>query len=357
LPARTPAFGELRARLAALAAAAMLAALAGCTTAPRWETDLGMGDLVASTTADATAYSAADELARFDPARPRPPYRIGIQDELTITVWGPKELWSDISAQGEQATQTTVVHDNGAIVLPLLRPVQVEGLTVPEALARIVEAYKTTVGATVQAEGRVSRFRSRSILLDGAFNKPGIVSLSGDLATLGEAISGVGGGLPESADAARGILFRGGKRYRIDYPKAQEGRNDLLEVALQSGDRIFFPSRSAGVYYVLGEVVLQGSYPIPPNGVTLAQALTAARGTIMPTADMQAIYLVRTNDTESKIYQVTLEQIIAGQDIAIRPGDRLFVPPTMLTNWDRTWRQILPFFSGALVYYGTILSP
>ncbi|MGE5095048.1 MAG: polysaccharide biosynthesis/export family protein, partial [Betaproteobacteria bacterium] len=320
---------------------------------PRFESSLSMNDLLVAPSAMEAGLLDAAALARLSPGAARAAYRIGAHDELTLTVWGPKDIWGDITAQGGQATQVTPVHDDGAIVLPLVRRVNVAGLTVPEALEKVTAAYRADVRAPFQVDGKVTQFRSQAILLDGAFAKPGISYLSPELGTIGEAVASAGG-LNESADPARGILVRAGKRYAIDYAAAQSGHNEVHDILLRPGDRLFFPSRASGTFYVFGEVVTQGGFPLPPTGMTLMQALAAAKGPQMVTADMQSIYLVRAAQEPVVIYKLTLAQIMGNRDLPVAAGDRIFVPPTGLTNWDRTLQQILPGFGATIVTYKVV---
>ena len=324
--------------------------LGGCSTAPHWFTDSRLEALNRSIEPEVITAASADALPRLAPSAPRSGYRVGPQDELTLTVWASKDIWAAITAQGEQATQTVVVQDDGTIVLPLLQPIRVDGLAFSQILAKVAETYRKSLCETVQVDGKITRYRAKSILIDGAFNKPGIAYLSPELRTLGEAIIATGGGLTADGTPIRGVLNRGGKRYGIDFRQAQEGDSDALDIALQAGDRIYFPSRAKGQFYIFGEVGTQGVFQIPPGGVSLIQALALARGPVPVTANMESIFLVRGSETnEPIVYQVSLKEVMENRDIPILPGDRLFMPPTALTQWDRTMRQLLPVF-GSVVY-------
>lgn len=332
-------------RIAAVALAG--AVLGACTTAPKWQTDQAMGDLVATEPAPVAAADPAT-LPRIPPGTPRQPYRLGAGDELSITVWGPREIWQEVSAQGAPAARTVTVQDDGTVVLPLIRRTAVVNLTLDEALQRIGDAYRSVSGARFQVDASMTRFRARPVLVEGAVTKPGLAFIGPELTTVGEAIVGAGGGLQDSADASRGLLFRGGQTYRIDYQASLRGMNDVDRIALQPGDRIFFPNGGGNLFYVFGEVGQQGAFPIPPQGVTLLQALSLAKGPQIPAADMQAMYLVRPGAPKPTIYQFSLQQIMDNRDLAVAPGDRLFVPSTLLTDWERTLRQLFPVISGGL---------
>jgi polysaccharide export outer membrane protein len=334
-----------------LAATALVALTAGCSNYPRLETDLGLPELQQASTPKTQPPASAAQLPRLKADTPRQPYRLGPQDELAVTVWGPSDLWSAVSSQNGQTTtqsSTVVVQDDGTIALPLIKPVDVGNLSVNEAVHKLAEAYRAVAGARFQIDAKVTRFHSKSVLLDGAVNKPGLVYLSPEAVTLGDAISGAGGGLPDSADIARGTLTRDGKSYAVNYQPAN-GNDDLHDIVLQPGDRIFFPSRVNGVFYVFGEVGSQGVYNIPPAGLTLLQALAQARGPQVVSANMDSIYLVRPGDPEARIYKLKMGEILASKDLMITPNDRLLVPSTGLANWDRTVRQLLPVLAGGVV--------
>jgi polysaccharide export outer membrane protein len=327
-----------------------LALLAGCSTAPKWDVSTGITELLSAQVADGSPAATADPtgLARLDPGA-RPLYRLGPQDEVTITVWGPREVWSEVTVQTGQLQRALTVQDDGTIVLPLLRRVKIDGLTMNEALARITEGYRNVVGSRFQVDGSLTRQRSRPVLIEGAVARPGVAYIGPDLLTVGEAITAAAGGLTDAADPQRGLLYRNGQAYRLDYQQSQQGNGSVHRIELQAGDRLFFPSRSTGNFYVFGEVFNPGSFPIPSGGVTLLQALAQAKGPVAPNANQQSIFLVRPGSEQPRIYRLSLEQIIATRDLPLVPGDRLFVPSTGLTDWERTLRQALPILGAGSV--------
>jgi len=283
-------------------------------------------------------------LEKVNPQGPYPAYRIGPLDELTITVWGARDIWSEVTDQSQQPTRAVTVQADGTIVLPLLKSVSVAGLTLNEMLTRIAKAYQKFDGSSFQVNGQITKYQSKPVLLDGAINKPGTIYLSAAVRTLGDAVTNSGGGLREAADPSHGVLIRGGKRYRINYLGAQQGTNDQHDIALQAGDRVYFPSRADGQFYIFGQVTQQGAYPIPPKGMTLLEGVGVAKGPLQFWSDMESIFLVRGGDNQPKIYQLTLADMMTHRDVAIRPGDRIFVSATALADWYRTFTQLVPIF-------------
>lgn len=357
----------------ALALFVTMCSVVGCTTAPSWPTvkecrdypercegltwqiAQDIGTLAREPVPASKELEDPAGLPRIPAKGPYPAYRIGPLDELTITVWGARDVWSEVTDQSQQPTRVVMVQDDGTIVLPLLRNVAVAGLTLSEALAKIGKEYRKLNGSSFQVTGQVTRFHSKPVLLDGAINKPGPIYLSTAVRTLGEAITGSGGGLASAADASKGVLIREGMRYRIDYRAAQRGENDLQNVTLLAGDRIFFPStvdNTEEVFYVFGEVTSQGAFPIPPKGVTLLEGVGAAKGPQQFWADMESIYLVRSVESQPKIYQLRLADMMTYPDIQILAGDRLFVSSSALADWYRTLTQIMPGFYPPLYIYG-----
>lgn len=321
-----------------------------CKGVPDWQVARDFKALTSSTIPADSLLEDATALNRLNPGLPRPAYRIGPLDELTITVWGAREIWSEITDQSLQPTRVTTVLEDGTVVLPLLANVQVVGLTVSEALGKIAASYRDVLGTSFQVDGRVTRFRSKPVLLDGAVGKPGAVYLSNDVRTLGEAILS-GGGFPATTELSKGVLIRGERRYAIDYQSAQAGGNALSNTELQSGDRIYFPSHESGFFYVLGEVPAPGAFTIPPKGISLIQGLAMARGPNMLKGDMESIFLVRLNEKDPRIYTLTLRDIMANKDQMLVAGDRIFVPPTLLSDWEDTFRSVFPFFgAGYLIH-------
>ena len=337
--------------------------IAGCTSAPSWPTVAecnaspnesweGCAEpskiaqdfktLLESTVNNGEKLSDASALRRLNPSESRPAYLLGPLDELSVTVWGAREIWSEITDLSHQPTRVTSIQDNGTIVLPLLPNTHIANLTLSDALAKIAEQYRKVIGTTFQVDGLVTRFRSKPVQLDGAFIKPGTVYLSNEIRTLGDAISIGGGGFPEVAELAKGVLIRGPQRFRIDFSGAQKGENDVNNIELAPGDRVFFPSRETGFFHVLGEVQQQGTFAIPEKGITLIQGIALAKGPIQNTANMNSIFLVRISGEKPRIYRLTLTELMANLDVSIAPGDRIFVSSRGVTDWNRTITQAVP---------------
>ncbi|MCW8141460.1 MAG: polysaccharide export protein [Planctomycetota bacterium] len=98
-------------------------------------------------------------------------------------------------------------------------------------------------------------------------------------------------------------------------------------------------TRSA-VVHVAGEVVRPGVVSFV-RGASVLGAVQAAGGFLPATADLQAVRVVRDRMGERQAYEVDLEAVLAGEapDAWLVPGDVVYVPPRLVTRWDRWWRQ------------------
>lgn len=98
-------------------------------------------------------------------------------------------------------------------------------------------------------------------------------------------------------------------------------------------------TRSA-VVHVAGEVVRPGvvSYV---RGATALGAIQAAGGFLAGTADLADVRVIRDRMNARQAYGMDVEEVLAGErtDMFLMPGDVVYVPPRLLTRWDRWWRQ------------------
>jgi len=156
-------------------------------------------------------------------------YRVGVDDELMISVWHEAEL-----------SQAVVVRPDGMITLPLINDVRVVDLTTEELQTLLMEKLKTVVNDP-QVTVTVKAIRSLRVFLVGSVGKQGMYPLGSGLTVL-ELIA-EGGGLGPFARAGSIYILRteSGKQVRIpfDYKKALKGKG--ANPVLQPGDMIVVP--------------------------------------------------------------------------------------------------------------------
>jgi polysaccharide export outer membrane protein len=200
---------------------------------------------VAQTTpsTDASAKAAAESKAKTQapagaksivpensPAVTSDAYRIGLADQLMISVWKEPEL-----------SMTVVVRPDGVITLPLINDLNVVGLKPIELQQILIEKLKpflTEPQVTVIVQG----IRSRKVYLVGNVSKQGSYPLDGGETVLQLLAASGGIGLFAKPDSIYILRTENNKQVRIpfQYKKALKGRvkEDIL---LQPGDVIVVP--------------------------------------------------------------------------------------------------------------------
>jgi polysaccharide biosynthesis/export protein len=147
-------------------------------------------------------------------------YRVGVEDELTISVWHEPEL-----------SQGVVVRPDGMITLPLLNDIKVTGLTTDELKTLLTEKLKPLVNDP-QVTVTVRVIKSRKVSLVGNAAKQGVYPLGGRM-TVMELLAQAGGLGPFAKAKSIYILRKvNGKEIRIpfNYKKALSGKGDDPEL-------------------------------------------------------------------------------------------------------------------------------
>ena len=195
-------------------------------------------------------------------------YRIGAGDTIRITVYQSPDL-----------SLETRVNEAGDITYPLLGRVNLGGLTINAAEARVAQALKKgEIVKDPQVLIVVTNVRANQVNVLGQVGKPGRLPL--DLANmrLTEVIS-LAGGVIAGAGSDTVVLIgrRNGQsfRYEADLPKifAPGGSND--DIVVMPGDTIWVDR--APQIYLYGEIQHTGAMRLE-RGMTVMQAVAAAGG-------------------------------------------------------------------------------
>jgi len=174
---------------------------------------------------------AAKKIAAPSAPPPSVQYTIGPEDVLKIDVWKEPEL-----------SVTVPVRTDGKISLPLIRDVQVVGLTplqLQEELTGKLSQYveNPTVSVIVQT------INSLKIFVIGNVNRPGVFDAKREI-NIVQAIA-MAGGFTEWANKRKITIFRkyGGTEQviKVNYNKIVSGAHPELNIPLQPGDTINVP--------------------------------------------------------------------------------------------------------------------
>lgn len=158
-------------------------------------------------------------------------YRIGVEDELGISVWHEADM-----------STNAVVRPDGMITLPLLNDLKVTGMTTRELQDMITEKLKEFVKEP-QVTIVVRQIRSRKVYLMGEVVRPGTYPLNNSKTVL-QLLAEAGG---PSAYAKIGSIYvirqQDGTRKTLPfhYKRAMSGRSLADDITLLPGDMVVVP--------------------------------------------------------------------------------------------------------------------
>jgi polysaccharide biosynthesis/export protein len=308
----------------------------------------GSAQEIAATSAQASSGSASNEDSQRDPQlklsplealrRFEPPkddeYTLGAGDEISIQFPGRPEL----------ATKS-VVGPDGRITLPFAGPIVVANLTREAAAQKIVaalSAYYTDLAATVE----VTRYGSNHVTLLGDVKNPGQISFD-QTPTLLEVLSKGGietrpdGDLPEQC-----VIYRGDQVLWVDLHELLAVGSPLADLRLRRNDLVFVPALSARSITVMGQVQHPGLIPLK-HDATLTSILGEAGGLSDAAGTNPEIQIVhRANgDKTQHIRFKDLLKPTGGLEIALLPGDVVYVPKSGVAKVGFVMQQLAPFLS------------
>jgi polysaccharide export outer membrane protein len=243
---------------------------------------------------------------------PRPEdYQLSPGDLLEVTVFEAQELKREVR-----------VGDQGSVILPLIGPITIKGLTTNEAARKIEATYRQKYLQDPHVDIFVKEYRGGKITLIGALKKPGTFDYFGkqrlvDVLAMGEGLSEKAGRMVQvrrtGKDPQRPETFL------IDLDDAVKGEQVDLNIPIERGDVIYV--FEAGTVYVDGAVRKPGNYTIRP-GMTINELLGDAGG-FATFAAKDDIKLVRRG-TEGKrdIIQVSANDLRAGAASGLKLQDK-----------------------------------
>ncbi len=272
-------------------------------------------------------------LAALAADAPRPAYRIGPLDAISIEVWGREDLGSQLPLPTRPDLPITLVEPDGAIHLPFVGHVDVAGLTVAEARDLLDERYSDEV-TDPRVLVQVVEARSRPVQVAGEVGRRGTVLLDDAVLTLGETLDAAGGTTDRAAKT--GFLARGEARFAFDVEAVAKGESEA-DVLLQAGDSVFVPTLAASTPLVSvalaaarsQSVVLSGEFNNPgvfhlnEDARTLGEVFTAAGG-LTEKADTRNGVLTRNGERFPLDYRAAQEGLSDAHDLALEAGDRIF---------------------------------
>jgi len=299
----------------------------------RGRRDKGINDSLKNIIEETRHFSVAQYLMEHPEARGPAggDYRVGGYDVLSITVYEEKDL----------SRGAVRVSADGYISFPLIGRIKVDDLATSEiekliSLKLAEEQYLLDAHVSVMVTG----YNSKRFLVLGAVEKPGSYSLQARERVL-DAISRAGG-IRRSRDSyyeqagKKGMIIRTENRntdqerkivINLDLQTLLKGRDQVSNIFLTDKDVLFIPT--AEHFYIIGQIIRPGSYPLTDKDITLVEAIGMAGG-FTRIAARNRTRIIRVEDGVEKIIEVKVDAITdAGkkiQDVIIQPGDVIVVP-------------------------------
>ena len=266
------------------------------------------------------------------------PPTLGRGDVLDISVYDEPDL----------TIEEIPIRPDGRISFPLIGDVQAEGLTVSElnqaiteGLARFLLAPKVSV--------IVQEFNSQQYTIFGEVVEPGVYPLTTEV-TITKALAGAGGlnrgnfraTTVELADLTHAFIARQGEVLPVDFVQLVRFGDLRYDISLQPGDYIYIPSGLSKEVYIVGEVNNPMLFAFRED-MSVSRTLAQAEG-FTPDADLKRIHIIRGSLHNPTVYMINYRAVLEGKarEIALEPGDVVYVPPTGLTSFSRAVDKIIP---------------
>lgn len=285
-------------------------------------------------------------------------YRVGAQDVLSVVVWDHPEL---TLPQGQyRSTQETgyVVRADGAIFYPYVGRIPVAGKTTEEIRVELTKRLAPYI-KNPQLDVNVVGFHSKKFQLAGAIVKPGLYPITNIPLTVSQAIAQTGGVLhQQETGAARGgsipyqladlshvLLIRSGERQELNLLAYYQRGDQSQDRLLQPGDIVVVPDNSFNQVHLLGELHEPGNYPMSGDKLNLAQALGAAGGVDLTTADTSRILVFRGARGKPQVFWLdsgSPDSLLLATQFQLQPQDVVYVSTSDLSRFNRIVSQILP---------------
>ena len=225
--------------------------------------------------------------------------KLGPGDTVHVTVFQQPDLTTDAR-----------INESGAITMPLVGGVKVSGQSTTEAAETIAKALKDgQFLKSPQVAVALTTVRSRQVSVLGLIVHPGRYPLEDAHAKLPDIIAAAGGiGVGGAEDVT---VIRDGKPQTV---------NSLSkDFDLKGGDTIYV--ERAPVFYIYGEVIHAGAYPVKP-GMTVMQAISIGGG-ITPRGSENRVKLRRiAQDGKTREYDASLVD-------QVKPDDVIFVKESL----------------------------
>lgn len=248
------------------------------------------------------------------------PFVLGPEDLISISVWGNKELTTEMP-----------VRPDGTISYPLIGDVKAQGLTpaqLKDTISKKIRNYITDASVTVI----VQEINSINISVAGEVEAPGTYKVNRPI-TLMHLFSMVKG-FTDQADLRKSYLLRNGRKVKINIYSLVKEDDFTQNIWLKPNDLVFIHDNFGNRINIMGEVE-KPMVVTYQEGMTVMDAILMAQG-LTDIAKANGTKVYRKNKSQSRSggsiqkINVQLDKVIfegdLSKNIQLKPGDIIHVP-------------------------------
>ena len=245
---------------------------------------------------------------------------------------GPKDLLEFKVSEVPDLNLERRVDDEGKVILPIVGPVPVGGLTILEVSDRLKSLLESRYVQRATVSVQIKEFRSKPITVIGAVKLPGYLSFSGRV-TLIEALSAAGG-LVDQDGVTIYILRQSDNglsdRITIDADDLLLRADPGANIPIFAGDVINVPPKKNVIIYCLGELKTPGALTFTSAERTTVLTAIARAGGLTDRASNKI--RIKRIDAAGKDVEILVDYkaVLAGtaKDLALQHGDIVIAKET-----------------------------
>ena len=248
---------------------------------------------------------------------PTDTYRIGVDDELEVSVYGFEGL-----------SVRQAVRPDGRIEMPVAGEIEAQGLT-PAELREHVSRGLADSFANPHVTVVVRDYGSRRVNVIGQVHRPGSVTLGADRSLL--RTLALAGGLTDRADLRGALLVREGAARPVSLEKLLRDGDLTQNVELQPNDTLIIADVTDRKAIVLGEVMTPQVVSLRGD-VSVMEVVASAQGFKRSSARSRVL-VVRGGVADPQVFKINADDVIGNGDVAqnmlLQDGDIVYVPKTV----------------------------
>ena len=229
------------------------------------------------------------------------------------------------------------VRRGGYIIMPQVGRIAVAGKTIPGAEAAVKRALQSSelhrASVLIERVQGADVEHGNVVFLSGEFTRPGTWTIPKNVTPTLVGVILSSGGLTDKADLTCVRVMRMSSNKGVVEPvnvqRIIDGGGLTSDITLEEGDVIVVPAGPSSVYYVAGNVVRPGVFPLKPGEKLTAYNAILQNGGFSKFAKQRGIYVLRAMRDGSKVkIPVDVEEIKQGgrADVILQSSDIIVVP-------------------------------